>query len=86
MENNTTPATPLSHDQNIRANQQKDQQDRQNEPQAQTNVQDQPVREPDDQTATHDQSRQPGAGSARGVNEAQRDQQIVQNQRNQHRS
>lgn len=79
---NTAP----SQDQNIRANQQKDLEDRQNEPQAQTHPQSEPAPGQDEQPPTHDQNSEHGADSVRGVNEAQRDQQIVQNQRNQHRS
>lgn len=78
---------PPSYDQTIRANQQKDLQDRQNEPQAQANVPDDAAREPDQQPQTRDlKSRQPITGSDRRVNEAQRDQQILQNQRSHHRS
>ena len=78
--------TPPSQDQNIRANQQKDLQDRKNEPPAQTNPQYQSGSDQDQQPPAQDQSRPQGADSVRMVNEAQRDQQMVQNQRNQHRS
>lgn len=78
--------TPPSQDQNIRANQQKDLQDRKHEPQAQTNPQHPSGSDRDQQPTTQDQSRPHGADSVRVVNEAQRDQQMVQNQRNQHRS
>lgn len=78
--------TPPSQDQNIRANQQKDLQDRKNEPQVQTNPQYQSGSDQDQPLPAPDQSRQQGTDSSRRVNEAQRDQQIVQNQRNQHRS
>jgi hypothetical protein len=78
--------TALSQDQNIRANQQKDLQDRMNEPPAQTHPQRQSGADPDQQLSTGDESRPQGADRVRRVNEAQRDQQMVQNPRNQLRS
>ncbi|MNT47887.1 hypothetical protein D3C72_1846370 [compost metagenome] len=78
--------TPPSQDQNIRANQQKDLQDRKNEPPAHTNPQHPSGSDRDQQPTTQDQSRPHGADSVRMVTEAQRDQQMVQNQRNQHPS
>lgn len=74
---------PPSQDQNIRANQKKDQQDRQNEPQAQTHPHEQPVAGQGRPKKPHNQAELRDASSDRGVNEAQRDQQIVQPQSNQ---
>lgn len=78
--------TSLSQDQNIRANQEKDLQDRKNEPSAQTHPQHPPGTGQSQQRSTHDQSRPLGDETVRTVNEAQRDQQRVQNPRNEHRS
>ncbi|MBU0892914.1 MAG: hypothetical protein KKH21_18795 [Gammaproteobacteria bacterium] len=78
--------TALSQDLNIRANQQKDLQDRKNEPPAKNHPQHASGADPNQPLPARDENRPQGTDKARAVNEAQRDQQMVQNQRNQQRS